>query len=85
MTREGAGLSVAPGEEDKVDPEDLKQAQQWATERVSYPVRFLPYEEEGGKVLDWCCLYVCMRVVDPFKMGRSSYYTHLLNCTDITI
>lgn len=52
MTREGAGLSLAnPAEEDKVDPDDLKQARAWATERVQYPVRFLPYEEDGGAVI----------------------------------
>lgn len=30
-----------------MDPEDLRQARVWATERVQYPVRFLPYEDGG--------------------------------------
>jgi hypothetical protein len=58
LTREGAGLSVAQGGKENADAEDLKQAEQWAGERVSYPVRFLPYDEEkggegagGGKVI----------------------------------
>jgi hypothetical protein len=60
LTREGAGLTVAASGEDgngkeKADPQDLAQAQQWAAERVSYPVRFLPYEDGNnggdGKVI----------------------------------
>lgn len=47
LTREGAGLTVAQGKEGDVDPEDMRQARQWSAERVSYPVRFLPYEDEG--------------------------------------
>lgn len=48
LTREGAGVTVAQGKEAEVDPEDMRQAQQWSTERVSYPVRFLRYDEGSG-------------------------------------
>ncbi len=54
LTREGAGLAVAPGEEGKkADPQDLAQARQWEAERLSYAVRFLPYvfEEGDGRVI----------------------------------
>lgn len=49
VTREVVGLTIPPEEADKVDPQDLAQAKAQQGEKLTYTVRFLPYDEvEGG-------------------------------------
>lgn len=47
VTREVVGLTIPPEEADKVDPQDLAQAKAQQGEKLTYIVRFRPYEEEG--------------------------------------
>jgi len=49
VTREVVGLTIPPEEADKVDPQDLAQAKAQQGEKLTFTIRFLPYNEEEGK------------------------------------